>query len=45
VIIELPRRTEHFGAVRFHEVQRVYELDSGLLKFAKGPRGSSNHSE
>ncbi len=33
MIIELPRRTEHFGAVRFHEVQRVYELDSGLLKF------------
>jgi len=38
MIIELPRRTEHFGAVRFHEVQRVYELDSGLLKFAAKAR-------
>ncbi len=38
MIIELPRRTEHFGAVRFHEVQRVYELDSGLLKFATKAR-------
>ena len=34
MIIGLPRRTEHFGSIRFHEVQRVWELDSGLLKFA-----------
>jgi mannosyl-3-phosphoglycerate synthase len=33
MILELPRRTEHFGAVRFHDVQRVYELDSGMKKF------------
>ena len=33
MILELPRRTEHFGAVRFHDVQRVYELDSGMRKF------------
>ncbi len=33
MILELPRRTEHFGTVRFHDVQRVYELDSGPRKF------------
>src|SRR3990170_2014523 len=33
MILDLPRRTEHFGAVRFHDVQRVYELDSGTRKF------------
>ncbi len=33
MILELPRRTEHFGAVRLHDVQRVYELDSGTRKF------------
>lgn len=33
MIIELPRRLEHFGAVRFHDVQRVYELDSGMKRF------------
>jgi mannosyl-3-phosphoglycerate synthase len=33
MILELPRRTEHFGAVRFHDVQRVYELDSGMREF------------
>ena len=33
MILELPRGTEHFGAVRFHDVQRVYELDSGMEKF------------
>ncbi|MEM2092817.1 MAG: mannosyl-3-phosphoglycerate synthase [Candidatus Bathyarchaeia archaeon] len=33
MIIELPRRVEHFGAVRFHDVQRVYELDSGMKRF------------
>ncbi|MEM1589155.1 MAG: mannosyl-3-phosphoglycerate synthase [Candidatus Bathyarchaeia archaeon] len=33
MIIELPRRVEHFGAVRFHDVQRVYELDSGMRRF------------
>lgn len=33
MILELPRRTEHVGAVRFHEVQKVYELDSGSRKF------------
>lgn len=33
MILELPRRAEHFGAVRFHEVQKVYELDSGMAKF------------
>ena len=38
MILELPRRTEHFGAVRFHDVQRVYELDSGTRKFATKAR-------
>jgi mannosyl-3-phosphoglycerate synthase len=38
MILELPRRTEHFGAVRFHDVQRVYELDSGARKFATKAR-------
>ncbi|MEM2911479.1 MAG: mannosyl-3-phosphoglycerate synthase [Candidatus Bathyarchaeia archaeon] len=33
MILELPRRMEHFGAVRFHDAQRVYELDSGMKKF------------
>ena len=33
MILELPRGTEHFGAVRLHDVQRVYELDSGMKKF------------
>jgi mannosyl-3-phosphoglycerate synthase len=33
MILELPRKTEHLGAVRIHEVQRVYELDSGASKF------------
>ena len=33
MILELPRGTEHFGAVRFHDVQKVYELDSGMKKF------------
>jgi mannosyl-3-phosphoglycerate synthase len=38
MILELPRRTEHFGAIRFHDVQRVYELDSGTRKFATRSR-------
>lgn len=38
MILELPRRTEHFGAVRFHDVQRVYELDSGSRRFATKAR-------
>ena len=38
MILELPRRTEHFGAVRFHGVQRVYELDSGMTKFPERAR-------
>src|SRR3989337_1961443 len=33
MILERPRGTEHFGAVRLHDVQRVYELDSGMKKF------------
>lgn len=33
MILELSRRTEHLGAVRFHDVQKVYELDSGSRKF------------
>ena len=33
MILELPRGIEHFGAVRFHDIQRVYELDSGMRKF------------
>jgi mannosyl-3-phosphoglycerate synthase len=33
MIVELARRVEHFGAVRFHDTQRVYELDSGMKKF------------
>jgi len=38
MILELPRRTEHIGAVRLHDVQRVYELDSGSRKFATKAR-------
>lgn len=38
MILELPRRMEHFGAARFHDVQRVYELDSGMKKFATKSR-------
>jgi len=38
MILELPRGTEHFGAVRFHDVQRVYELDSGMRKFTTKAR-------
>ncbi|MBS7646216.1 MAG: mannosyl-3-phosphoglycerate synthase [Candidatus Bathyarchaeia archaeon] len=33
MILELARRMEHFGSVRFYDVQRVYELDSGMRKF------------
>ncbi|MEM1515401.1 MAG: mannosyl-3-phosphoglycerate synthase [Candidatus Bathyarchaeia archaeon] len=33
MILELPRHIEHFGAIRFYDVQRVYELDSGMKKF------------
>ncbi len=33
MILELPIGTEHFGAVRFYGVQRVYELDSGKTRF------------
>ncbi|HEY4699157.1 MAG TPA: mannosyl-3-phosphoglycerate synthase, partial [Nitrososphaerales archaeon] len=36
--MEIPRRTEHIGAVRLHDVQRVYELDSGSRKFATKAR-------
>src|SRR3990172_562386 len=38
MILEIPRRTEHIGAVRLHDVQRVYELDSGSRKFATKAR-------
>src|SRR3972149_6351444 len=38
MILEIPRRTEHIGAVRLHYVQRVYELDSGSRKFATKAR-------
>jgi mannosyl-3-phosphoglycerate synthase len=38
MILELSKRTEHFGAVRFHDVQRVYELDSGMRKFSTKAR-------
>ncbi|MBI2185464.1 MAG: mannosyl-3-phosphoglycerate synthase [Thaumarchaeota archaeon] len=33
MILELPRRAERIGAVRIHDVQKVYELDSGTAKF------------
>ena len=33
MILGLPRRTEFLGAVRFHDVSRVFELDSGARKF------------
>lgn len=29
--IELPRYAERFGAVLFHDVQKVYELDGGMV--------------
>lgn len=33
MILGLPRRTEYFSTVRFHDIQRVWELDSGTRKF------------
>ncbi len=33
MILELPRKTQRLGGVKIHEVQRVYELDSGATKF------------
>ncbi len=33
MILELPRKTERLGGVKIHEVQRVYELDSGASTF------------
>jgi mannosyl-3-phosphoglycerate synthase len=38
VILELPKRTEHVGSVRLHDIQKVYELDSGSKKFATKAR-------
>lgn len=38
MILEWPARREHFGAVRFHDIQRVCELDSGMKKFATKAR-------
>ncbi len=38
MILELPKRTEHIGSVRLHDIQRVYELDSGTKKFATKAR-------
>lgn len=29
--IELPREVERFGPIMIHDVQKVYELDSGLI--------------
>jgi len=33
MILELPKRTEHIGSVRVHDIQKVYELDSGTKRF------------
>lgn len=33
MILELPRKTLRLGGLKFREVQRVYELDSGATKF------------
>ena len=33
MILELPRRTEHLSTIRFHDTQKVYELDSGKRQF------------
>jgi mannosyl-3-phosphoglycerate synthase len=33
MILELPKRTEHIGSVSLHDIQKVYELDSGSRKF------------
>src|SRR5271170_102471 len=33
MILELPKRTEHIGSVRLHDIQKVYELDSGTTRF------------
>lgn len=38
MILDLPRRTEHIGAVKLHDVQKVYELDSGSRKFTTKAR-------
>ena len=37
--LERPHRTERFGAVRIHELQRVIELDSGDTDRAAEPAG------
>ncbi|MEJ2083582.1 MAG: mannosyl-3-phosphoglycerate synthase [Acidobacteriota bacterium] len=36
--IELPKAVERFGSVRFGELQRVFELDSGLANGANASR-------
>jgi mannosyl-3-phosphoglycerate synthase len=38
--IELPKSVERFGAARFGELQKVFELDSGLTN---GHRSTTNH--
>jgi mannosyl-3-phosphoglycerate synthase len=40
--LEQPHRTERFGAVRIHELQRVIELDSGAQRGADQGGRSSN---
>jgi mannosyl-3-phosphoglycerate synthase len=39
--LERPHRTERFGAVRIHELQRVIELDSGHGDGPAGPAGNT----
>jgi mannosyl-3-phosphoglycerate synthase len=40
--MERPHRTERFGAVRIHELQRVIELDSGDAAQSAGQRSRSS---
>ena len=40
--LEQPHRTERFGAVRIHELQRVIELDSGAQR---GADQGGSHSQ
>jgi mannosyl-3-phosphoglycerate synthase len=41
VRIEIPREVERFGAVRFGGLQKVFELDSGLIRESPPKKGST----
>jgi mannosyl-3-phosphoglycerate synthase len=39
--IEIPREVERFGAIRFGGLQKVFELDSGLIREGPPKKGST----